>query len=181
VADPATRCLYGGLHLTAPVVGTAVDNATSGYWLVARDGGVFSFGAQFFGSTGGIRLNAPVVDMTPSADDRAYLLTASDGGVFNFGTARFHGSAAVTPLNAPVVGITTRPAEQPVPATRSRGPLTHSESRGRPQEPLKAATSASTIPASDDRPTGRCRARSRARSSLTLRLTCTAECSTPME
>ncbi len=36
-----------------------------GYWLVALDGGVFSFGdAQFFGSTGNIRLAQPVVGMT---------------------------------------------------------------------------------------------------------------------
>jgi hypothetical protein len=35
-----------------------------GYWFVAADGGVFSFGdAQFHGSTGNIRLNKPVVDM----------------------------------------------------------------------------------------------------------------------
>jgi hypothetical protein len=35
----------------------------TGYWLVARDGGVFSFGpgAVFRGSTGGIHLNQPVV------------------------------------------------------------------------------------------------------------------------
>ena len=35
-----------------------------GYWLVASDGGVFSFGgAPFFGSMGGIRLVQPVVGM----------------------------------------------------------------------------------------------------------------------
>ena len=36
-----------------------------GYWLVAKDGGVFAFGdAQFYGSTGGTPLNAPIVGMT---------------------------------------------------------------------------------------------------------------------
>ena len=35
-----------------------------GYWLVASDGGVFSFGdAPFFGSMGGQPLNQPVVGM----------------------------------------------------------------------------------------------------------------------
>ena len=33
-----------------------------GYWLVAADGGLFSFGdAPFFGSTGNIVLNKPIV------------------------------------------------------------------------------------------------------------------------
>jgi len=32
------------------------------YWLVASDGGVFSFGdAPFLGSTGGIALNQPIL------------------------------------------------------------------------------------------------------------------------
>ena len=35
-----------------------------GYWLVAADGGVFSFGtAQFYGSMGGKPLNKPIVGM----------------------------------------------------------------------------------------------------------------------
>jgi hypothetical protein len=36
-----------------------------GYWLVASDGGIFTFGdATFHGSTGNVHLNAPVVAMT---------------------------------------------------------------------------------------------------------------------
>ena len=40
----------GGTPLNAPVVGMAADDATGGYWLVASDGGIFSFGAPFYGS-----------------------------------------------------------------------------------------------------------------------------------
>ena len=41
----------------------------SGYWLVASDGGIFSFGdAHFYGSTGAIRLNQPVVGMAATPD-----------------------------------------------------------------------------------------------------------------
>jgi hypothetical protein len=40
----------GGRPLNAPVVGIASDSATKGYWLVASDGGIFSYGAPFFGA-----------------------------------------------------------------------------------------------------------------------------------
>jgi Galactose oxidase, central domain len=41
----------------------------SGYWLVASDGGVFSYGdAGFFGSAGGIHLNKPVVGIAATPD-----------------------------------------------------------------------------------------------------------------
>jgi len=40
----------GGIRLNEPVVGMAADPATGGYWLVASDGGIFSFDAPFFGA-----------------------------------------------------------------------------------------------------------------------------------
>jgi hypothetical protein len=40
----------------------SVSSSGNGYWLVASDGGVFSFGdAVFYGSTGAIHLNQPIV------------------------------------------------------------------------------------------------------------------------
>ena len=77
-----------------------------GYWQVASDGGVFSFGgAQFYGSTGSIRLNEPVVGVAATSDDRGYWLVASDGGVFAFGDAGFYGSTGSIRLNQPVVAM----------------------------------------------------------------------------
>jgi hypothetical protein len=38
------------LQLNAPIVGMATDSATGGYWLVASDGGIFSFNAPFDGA-----------------------------------------------------------------------------------------------------------------------------------
>ena len=68
-----------------------------GYWLVASDGGIFSFGdAGFFGSTGAIRLNQPIVGMAATPSGRGYWFVASDGGMFSFGDARFFGSAPAT-------------------------------------------------------------------------------------
>ncbi len=48
--------------LNKPVVAMALTPDGGGYWLIASDGGVFSFGdARFLGSTGNLRLNRPVV------------------------------------------------------------------------------------------------------------------------
>jgi hypothetical protein len=52
------------MTLNKPIVGMAADPATGGYWLVASDGGIFSFNAPFEGSTGAISLNKPIVGMT---------------------------------------------------------------------------------------------------------------------
>jgi hypothetical protein len=77
-----------------------------GYWLVAGDGGVFSFGdARFHGSTGNIRLNQPIVGMAATLSGKGYWLVASDGGIFSFGDARFHGSTGNIRLNQPIVGM----------------------------------------------------------------------------
>ena len=66
----------------------------AGYWLVASDGGIFSYGdAQFYGSTGSIKLNKPIVGMAATPDGKGYWLVASDGGIFNYGDAQFYGSA----------------------------------------------------------------------------------------
>jgi Glycosyl hydrolases family 43 len=74
-----------------------------GYWQVAADGGVFTFGsAGFFGSTGSMRLNKPVVGMAVTPDHQGYWLVASDGGVFAFGDAPFYGSAGGDNLAYPV-------------------------------------------------------------------------------
>ena len=91
--------------LAKPIVGGAAD-PQGGYWLVASDGGVFSFGqAQFWGSTGGIALNKPIVGMTPTPDGQGYWLVASDGGIFSFGDAQFWGSTGGIALNKPIVGM----------------------------------------------------------------------------
>jgi hypothetical protein len=78
----------------------------SGYWLVASDGGVFSYGnATFYGSHGGAPLNQPVVGIDASPSGAGYWLVAADGGIFAYGDATFYGSHGGSPLNEPVVGI----------------------------------------------------------------------------
>ena len=99
-----------GVALSSPIVDIAAAPDGSGYWLVAADGGVFSFGgARFNGSLGDVRLNRPIVDMAPTPTGHGYWLVASDGGVFAFGDAAFLGSAGGSPPPDPVVGIATHP------------------------------------------------------------------------
>ena len=78
----------------------------AGYWLLASDGGIFSFGnAVFYGSTGALHLNAPIVGMSPTPDGGGYWLVAADGGIFSFGNAVFYGSTGSRSLNKPIVGM----------------------------------------------------------------------------
>jgi hypothetical protein len=84
---------------------TKVPAAGGGYWEVASDGGVFSFGdAKFYGSAGALKLNSPIVGMIASPDRKGYTLFANDGGVFTYGDANFYGSMGGLHLNAPIVG-----------------------------------------------------------------------------
>src|SRR5205807_5808382 len=95
----------GGMRLNQPVVGMAATPTGGGYWLVARDGGIFAYGdAGFFGSTGGMVLNQPIVGMASTPSGNGYWLVARDGGIFAFGDAGFYGSAAGL-TGAPIVGF----------------------------------------------------------------------------
>jgi hypothetical protein len=92
--------------LNAPLVGIASTPGGRGYWLLARDGGIFTYGnARFFGSTGNLRLNKPVVGIASAPKGPGYWLVASDGGIFTFGRARFYGSTGAMHLNSPIVGM----------------------------------------------------------------------------
>ena len=52
------------MRLNAPVTGMAPTVSGDGYWLVATDGGIFTFGnAAFLGSMGGSHLNQPMNGM----------------------------------------------------------------------------------------------------------------------
>lgn len=79
--------------------------------VVARDGGVFTFGdAVFAGSAAELGLDEDVVGGATSPTGEGYVLFGSKGGVFAFGDATFHGSAAGAPLNAPIVGGAVTPS-----------------------------------------------------------------------
>ncbi len=114
IPDPNTD-MGGAVYASAiagppPPVPTTTPGIKPGYWLFARDGGVFSFGSSaFLGSLGAQHLNKPIVGGTATLDGNGYWMVASDGGVFSFGDARFYGSMGGQPLNAPIVAIVPLP------------------------------------------------------------------------
>ena len=96
--------LQPGQSLNQPIVGIAPSPDGKGYWLVARDGGIFAFGdAHYGGSMGGMPLNAPIVGMAGNTLG-GYWLVGSDGGIFAF-DAVFKGSLGSIALNAPITGM----------------------------------------------------------------------------
>jgi hypothetical protein len=98
----------GGIVLAAPVVGMATTPDGGGYWLVAADGGVFSFGdADYLGSVPGqgIVHHPPVVGIAATPGGNGYWVVDQDGGVYSYGDASFLGSLTGTPLSAPVTAV----------------------------------------------------------------------------
>jgi hypothetical protein len=97
-------------------VGIASTQDGGGYWLVASDGGIFSYGdAHYHGSTGSLTLNKPVVGIASTPDGGGYWLVASDGGIFNYGDALFYGSVPGGPANS-------TSSNPPAPSSTSSGP-----------------------------------------------------------
>jgi len=121
--------LGGSKPLNAPITAIVPTPNGQGYWLVAKDGGVFDFGnAHFYGSTytlgitglisGAKPLGGPIVGATATPNGGGYYLVGDDGGVFDFGDAHFDGSTyskgytglgGTNPLPAPVASIAPDP------------------------------------------------------------------------
>jgi hypothetical protein len=78
------------MPLTRPIIGIAPAPSGHGYWLVASDGGIFSFGAPFRGSMGGTRLDQPVAGAVAFGD--GYLMVGSAGAVYDFSDKAYYGS-----------------------------------------------------------------------------------------
>lgn len=98
VRDPAGASSAASSTFTVAPLPAAADVVSTasgdGYWQVASDGGVFSYGdAHFYGSVPGLGLRVTnIMGMTRTPSGKGYWLVGRDGGVFSFGDAAFHGS-----------------------------------------------------------------------------------------
>ena len=96
--------------LTLPTEPTRAPTGPGAYWLLAADGGIFSFGGvPYVGSAGGLKLHAPIVSMAPTPTGKGYWLAGAGGDIFAFGDAAFAGSPSGLPVAArpttPVVSV----------------------------------------------------------------------------
>jgi hypothetical protein len=98
VRDASGSTASRSSSFTVAMLPTAADTVPTssgkGYWQVASDGGVFSYGdAGFHGSLPGLGIHQTnIMGMARTPDDGGYWLVGTDGGVFSFGNARFYGS-----------------------------------------------------------------------------------------
>jgi hypothetical protein len=114
---PATAGALPALGPAALLAAAPPATSPAAYWLVAGDGGVFTFGGvPFRGSAGGTALSRPIVAMASTPSGNGYWMVSGDGHLFAFGDAPNLGTAAgLAPAarpTAPVVGIAPTPSGQ---------------------------------------------------------------------
>ena len=110
----------------APTVAIAASPDGKGYWLLAADGGVFSFGVPFHGSVPARQPYANAVELRVTDSGAGYYVAGRDGAVFAFGDAdrrreRSAGGSAVAdvafrPISARAAAAGPLPAAIPGPS-----------------------------------------------------------------
>jgi hypothetical protein len=68
-------------------VAIAASPDGKGYWLLAADGGVFSFGVPFHGRVPARQAYSQAVELRVTDSGSGYYIAGSDGAVFAFGDA----------------------------------------------------------------------------------------------
>jgi hypothetical protein len=103
----------GDIKLAQPIVGIVPTNSNDGYWFVAADGGLFSFGdaRTFTPKLGG----SPVTGLAKSPDGDGLWVARANGEVNGYGSVPSLGSLASAPAS-PIVGIAPLEIPDPVPA-----------------------------------------------------------------
>jgi hypothetical protein len=92
-----------------PIV-TAPVSSNEGFWLLGKDGGVFSFGtAQFYGSIGHLAGARQIASMAADPDGTGYWFVGTDGGIYAY-KAPFWGATNNIKLNKPIVGMAATPS-----------------------------------------------------------------------
>jgi len=95
---------------TAPKpIETVPVASNEGFWLLSKDGGVFSFGtAKYFGSIGHLGGARQAVSMAADPDGEGYWFVGPDGGIYAY-KAPFWGSTGNLKLTRPIVGMAPTP------------------------------------------------------------------------
>ena len=107
-ACPGDR-LYENLPAMRARIASAVGPVkprptTTGYWVLGRDTGLYTFGdAPFHGGAG--EIPAPAVSMSPTRTGLGYWLLSANGRVSAYGDAVDYGSTEAMRLNAPAVRL----------------------------------------------------------------------------
>jgi len=99
--DPAGPLMPVAVHSSSP----------NGYWLAARDGGVFSYGVPFLGAGAGSgqALGAPVTGIAAAPGGSSYALAAATGVAFGHGSSAGSCTGTSVALVQPVVGVASAP------------------------------------------------------------------------
>jgi hypothetical protein len=120
------------MHLDKPIMAIVPSAKGRGYFLVARDGGVFAFGdAKFTGSLPSEGIKGSVVAVTPTYDGGGYYVLTSSGKVYAFGDATMpHG---VSPQGMTLSG-------RAVAIVAHRSPRSGLSDRRRPASPKRTST-----------------------------------------
>ena len=107
-------------QLNKPIVDARLTQSGSGYWMLAQDGGIFSFGdATFSGSVPQYAtsdwINEEIVSMAPDKDGVGYVIVAKSGKAWWFAhTARqqladvLYQAFGTRTLNAPIAAVMSR-------------------------------------------------------------------------
>src|SRR5688500_4418019 len=116
---PAAGADAGPPKPAAPTVAIAASPDGKGYWLLGRDGGVFSFGVPFHGSVAERQPYEGAVSLEATPSGAGYYVAGGDGSVFAFGDGDRRRERG--PGGGPVVDVAFRPtgaraAGSPVPA-----------------------------------------------------------------
>jgi hypothetical protein len=92
-------------------VAMAATSDSKGYWLVASDGGIFTYGdANFDWSAGNENLAGPIVGTAATADGKGYWLVDSTGTVHPFGDATVLSGPSIPSGSTFIEGLVPTPS-----------------------------------------------------------------------
>ncbi|HVM53297.1 MAG TPA: hypothetical protein VM262_08880 [Acidimicrobiales bacterium] len=107
--DAAFHGSTGNAGLNQPIVGMARTKTGDGYWLVSREGRVFSFGNAVHHGSLPAMPPSPVIGIAATPNGDGYWLATANGSIYTFGAAPFLGGLGHLRLAKPIVGIAALP------------------------------------------------------------------------